>query len=132
MKKLLFITILSLQLLNADIRLIVSQSCQVEQLSFYEIKSLFMLKKRSVNNQSVTILNRSDKYVYDRFLEKYMKKSPRMMKAYWVRMLFTGKKTEPRKISLETLNGLDVNKQCYMSYTKVDNIPKDWHEVSIK
>jgi hypothetical protein len=132
MKKLLTIIIISVQLSIAKVEVIASETCEVETLSYYDIKNLFMVKKRSFDNVSVTVLDNSDKSIYVLFLEKYLKKSPRMMKTYWVRMLFTGKKTAPKKFSIDELKELDTKTKCYMTYTSSDNIPESWTKVSVK
>ena len=132
MKYFIILIILCMRPLNAEIEIIASQTCQIEELSSYEIKNLFMIKKSLISNQAVIILDRSEKDIYKFFLKQYLKKSTRKMKVYWVRMLFTGKKIAPKKISMNKLITLDTNNSCYITYSKAQKKPKDWKSIKIK
>jgi len=122
----------SIGFLNADIKIIASPLCKIENLSIYEIKNIFMLKKRSIAGESITVLDSLEKETYTIFIKKYLNKSSRKMKVYWTRMLFTGKKIPPKKLSLEELKDLDTNNSCYLSYVKEDAKPKNWSIINIK
>jgi hypothetical protein len=91
-----------------------------------------MLKKKSIDNEPITILDSLDKEVYNLFIKKYLKKSPRKMKVYWTRMLFTGKKIPPKKLSIKEVTFLDTKNSCYFSYVKADDKPKNWSFITIK
>jgi len=54
------------------------------------------------------------------------------MKVYWTRMLFTGKKIPPKKLSIEELYQLDVNGSCYLSYVEEETQLKRWNSIEIK
>lgn len=118
---------------HAEIDFISSQSCKIESLSTSDIKKLFLLKKKKINKQKVTVLDTTNKELYRQFLSKYLHKSVRQMKTYWVRMLFTGKKIPPKKVSLRALTGLADNKTCHIAYilNSADK-PKNWKKISIK
>ena len=118
--------------IHADIKIIASPLCEIETLSMYEIKNIFMVKKRSINDVSVIILDSLEKETYNVFIKKYLNKSSRKMKVYWTRMLFTGKKTPPKKLSIEEINLLDTNSSCYLSYIEEKNKPKNWSIIPIK
>jgi len=132
MKKFIILIIVFISLLDADIKIISSPLCKMESLSRHEIKNIFMLKKRSIEGQSITILDSLDTVTYTIFIKKYLNKSSRKMKVYWTRMLFTGKKIPPKKLSLEELKLLDTNSSCYLSYLEEDNKPKNWSIINIK
>lgn len=132
MKKFILLNIFFLSILFADIKIIASHSCKVESLSEQDAKSLFMLKKKSINDESITVVESSDKEIYKYFIKKYLKKSSRKIKVYWTRMLFTGKKIPPKKISKEELYGLDTNNSCYISYLEEFDKPTNWKILEIK
>lgn len=132
MKKLIILIIFCFEFLNADVVVIASPTCKVEVLSIHNVKKLFMIKKRSINNEKIIVLDNPDKEVYEIFLNKYLKKSPRKMKVYWVRMLFTGKKVAPKKFLFEDFSSLTTNNSCYLTYVEEENKPNDWKFIKIK
>jgi len=132
MKKFIILIITLITFLDADIKIIASPICKVESLSQNEIKNIFMLKKRSIEEEPVNVLDSLDKETYAVFIKEYLNKSSRKMKVYWTRMLFTGKKIPPKKLSIDELNSLDTNNSCYLSYVEEDKKPKNWSIINIK
>ena len=132
MKKFIILIITFITFLDADIKIIASPICKVESLSPHEIKNIFMLKKRSIEEESIKVLDSLDKETYAIFIKKYLNKSSRKMKVYWTRMLFTGKKIPPKKLSIEEIGLLDTNNSCYLSYVEEDKKPKNWSIINIK
>ena len=134
MKNLIILLLMVFNFAYADIKIIASSACRIEVVAKSDIKNLFMLKKSLISGESITIIDSSEKTTYKDFLKKYMNKTPRRMKTYWIRMLFTGKKIPPQKLSLDELNSLDDTEfGCYLSYT-IDEVskPKDWKIVTIR
>ena len=132
MKNLLILILFMISFLYADIQIISSPECRVETLSRHDVKNIFMLKEKSIEDEPVTVLESSDHETYRFFVKKYLKKSIRKMKVYWTRMLFTGKKIPPKKFSSEELTLLDTNGSCYISYLPVEKKPKDWKILIVK
>ena len=128
MKYFIILLILFIQSLHAEVKIMIAPTCKLETLTTHEVKHLFMIKKKSINNESITVLDNSDKEIYKEFLKKYLKKSPRKMKVYWVRMLFTGKKVAPKKFSLD----MNTTDNCYVSYFEETEKPSDWKVIEIK
>jgi len=131
MKKFIILIITFITFLDADIKIIASPLCKIESLSEHEIKNIFMLKKRSIDEESITVLDSLEKETYTIFIEKYLNKSSRKMKVYWTRMLFTGKKIPPKKLSHSELNSLDTNSSCFITYVENDKKPKNWSIINI-
>lgn len=127
-----FILLLSMMLLEAKVDIVVSPSCQIDELSSYEVKKLFMIKQTVIDNQVITVLDNKDQKLYQEFLKEYLNKSPRKMKVYWTRMLFTGKKVAPKKFSLKLVNSEENNNTCYMSYMEAKQKPQEWSILRIK
>lgn len=134
MKYIIIVSIILLNFLNAEINIVASQACQLENVSKSEVKNLFMLKENTVNGEAIKVIDRSEKRTYKKFVTTYIKKSVRRMKTYWVRMLFTGKKTPPKKFSLIELNTLTDDGKCYLSYIeeKEKLKIKNWKVLKIK
>ena len=134
MKYLIVLSIIFINFAKAEIQIIASPACQTEEDSKEDIKKLFMLKQTSINGESIRIIDRLEKITYEKFIHEYMNKSLRRMKTYWVRMLFTGKKTPPKKFTLPEINTLvDDRSNCYLSYIE-ENESKDreWKILNIK
>jgi len=132
MKNFMISILFVISFLHADIEVIISSACKVETLSQHEIKNIFMLKRKMIEDQSITILESSDKETYTHFIKLYLKKSRRKMKVYWTRMLFTGKKIPPQKVSSKELKLLDGCTRCYISYLPIEKKPEDWNILTIK
>jgi len=133
MKYFLMITIISLTFIKAEIQLIVSSSCNIEQLTKQEIKNLFMLKKTNIRNQYMVVINSKNKELYTKFSKKYIGKTILNMKVYWTRMLFTGRKIAPKKCFKYELDELKGNETCYLSYIKeIEDKPDKWRKLLIQ
>lgn len=132
MKYLIIILILFSMTLKADLVIIASKTCKIKELSMYDVKSLFMIKKKSINNEKIIVLDSENLKLYETFVDKYLKKSQRQMKVYWVRMLFTGKKVAPKRFLIENFSSLETNKNCYLTYIEEENLPKEWQIIKIK
>ena len=132
MKKIVILSIFFISFLSADIKIMASPICKIETLSMYDIKNLFMVKKKVINDESIIIIDSDNRETYNSFIKKYLKKSSRKMKVYWTRMLFTGKKTPPPKLSIEELYQLDINGSCYLSYVEEETQLKRWNSIEIR
>lgn len=126
-------TIILLTLSSAEVQIIASKSCKVSSMSKNDVKKLFLLKKRLVDGKKIVVLDRTEATLYAKFIEQYLKKSSRKMRAYWVRMLFTGKVMPPKKVSLEELKMLSTKGTCHISYLKEkQGIPNNWNTITVK
>lgn len=132
MKLLIALLIITLSILNANITMIGSPTCKIDNISSKEIKYLFTLKTNTLNTQKIVVIDNADKTIYKEFVKKYIKKSLKKMKVYWIRMIFTGIKQPPRKVNFEDLE--DFNKDtdsCYLSYIEVGKKPKSWKLIDV-
>ncbi|HHH19131.1 MAG TPA: hypothetical protein ENK86_01275, partial [Campylobacterales bacterium] len=82
MKRWVLVLGLSLHLLQAEVTVVATPTCAVETLSEYQVKNLFMLKQRSLDGETITVIDREEKGVYANFVERRIHKSLRQMKAY--------------------------------------------------
>lgn len=132
MRYFIILTTVVLNLLSAEVEIVASEVCQVEHISQGDIKKIFMLKTTSIEGESVKVLDNADKKTYTDFVETYLHKSLKKIKTYWIRMLFTGRKIPPPKVSLLEFNSTDATYNCYLSYVEVGEKPKNWKIVEIK
>lgn len=133
MKKIIISTIILLTLSHGNVQIIASKNCELGLLSNKEVKKLFLLKKTLIEDQKVVVLDSMEATVYAQFIEQYLKKSSRKMRAYWVRMLFTGKLMPPPKVSLEELQSLGSDEQCHLSYIRLSvETPKNWKMLEVQ
>lgn len=133
MKKIILSTLLLLTLSHGNIHIIASQNCQLESLSKPEIKKLFLVKKKSVSGEKVSVLDSTESDLYHQFVEEYLNKSVRKIKTYWVRMLFTGKRMPPQKVSVDELEALHDDSTCHLSYVKEEEtVSKNWKIINLK
>jgi len=132
MKYFIILIIFLISFLDADIKIIASPKCKVEALSIHDVKNIFMIKKKVIDEENIIVIDNSNKETYKKFIKIYLKKSLRKIKVYWTRMLFTGKKIPPKKLSFDELNALDLNTSCYISYVELEKKPLDWNILLIK
>lgn len=131
--KTLFKTIITISLLcivtiaKADIAVIVHPSSTVSSLSNEEIKRIFLGKIQSFPNgkMAVPINQDVDSPVRQVFNKVVCKKSKSQYKAYWSKLLFTGKGTPPAdvgdSIEVKQLVSQNPNFIGYVDASVVDN-----------
>jgi len=105
-----------------DIYIIATDECKFDSIDNKSIKDLFLKKIRYYKNTYIEVLDNDT--CYDNFLLHYLKKSPKRMRIYWTRMIFTGSKKPPKKISQHDFTKAKDN-LCHVSYTKKENV-KGW------
>ena len=132
MKILILLFIITLEILSANITMIVSPTCEVDTISSQDIKHLFTLKESTLKTQEIIVIDNADKTVYKEFVQKHINKSLKKMKVYWIRMIFTGTKQPPRKVNLENLENLIKDSDtCHLSYIKLGKKPESWKVINV-
>lgn len=100
----------------ADISLVATKSCSFKAIDTKSLETLFMKKNSTYKDITVKVLDNSD--IYDDFIIEYLKKVPTKLRIYWTRMIFTGTKKPPKKISQQELLRLHPNNnECIFTYT---------------
>jgi len=102
-----------------DINIIASQGCDFDTIHYRSIKDLFMKKTKYYKDTHIEVFDNNE--CYKKFISQYLSKSPSRMRIYWTRMIFTGSKKPPKKISEDSLIQTDTN-SCKISYTKLTHI----------
>ncbi len=87
----------------ADVAVIVHPSNNA-QLSDQQIAKIFLKKQKSFSGQQKAIaINLPMKNaVRDEFQQKALNRSASQIKAYWAKLLFSGKGSAPKELTLET------------------------------
>lgn len=82
-----------------DIIVVANPSVPTDTLAQDEIQSIFLgeIVKWS-NNQMITVVTLQDEEMHERFLEKYIRRTPFQFNNVWRRILFTGKGKPPEKM----------------------------------
>ena len=127
--KYFFSILLLTVMINAkdDIHIIASKSCNFNTIDYKSIKDLFMKKTKYYNNTQIKVFD--NKEYYNNFILQYLKKSPSKMRIYWTRMIFTGSKKPPKKISAYKLTNLQES-CCTISYTTQNDI-RGWKVLDV-
>jgi len=116
---------------DVKIKISVSSSCKLTTLDRMEIKEIFLKKREYLDGELIIVLDNPDKLVYRQFVKIYIHKTIREMKAYWMRMLFTGKTIPPEKLLLTKFNK-DNDNMCYISYFRKNTKLKHWKTLEIR
>jgi len=126
--KYLISIILIINIVNAkDINIIASKGCDFDTITTKSLKDLFMKKTRYYQQNHIEVFDNDE--CYKKFISTYLSKSPSRMRIYWTRMIFTGSKKPPKKISDENLIKSDTD-SCKISYTKLNNL-KGWKILNV-
>jgi hypothetical protein len=133
MKSMIILTLILLTLSHASTQIIVSRNCEFESISKSDIKKLFLVKKTSINEEKVIVLDTNEHELYSEFVKEYLNKSVRKVKTYWIRMIFTGKTMPPKKVSLDVLKELNPSDICHISYIDVEEtVPSTWKMITVQ
>jgi len=104
MKKLLLLLAISLQIVYADILVVVSERSSIQNLDKHEVKRIFLDKTRFFpNGEKVQVVEGISENVKNAFYSLVTNKSKSQLRAYWAKQIFTGKGRPPRKMKEDKL-----------------------------
>lgn len=85
---------------TADVVAVVSRDSSLDTLTRYELINIFLGKTYRLGDgsQVVPIDQRENSSVREEFYSRYAGKSSAQLKAYWSRMIFTGRGRPPRSL----------------------------------
>jgi hypothetical protein len=131
MKKLLFILLLILSQLNAEVITIKSEGCKFKEISKNDLKFIFMGAKKEYKNQEVKFVyneNENDKII---FFQKFLSKNENQMKSYWTKMIYTGKKQPPEEFNFKNIDKI-INNNCVLFFiNEKEEITKHWEKINV-
>ncbi len=101
MKKLLLLSVLFCSCwAQADIAVIVSAASPITQVDANELEKLYLGKTKSVGGASASALNqKGSSGVTEQFNRIVLNKSNSQVKAYWSKLVFTGKGKPPKELA---------------------------------
>jgi len=102
---------ISLQIVYADILVVISERSSIKNLDKHEVKRIFLDKTRFFpNGQKVQVVEGNLANVKNEFYSLVTNKSKSQLRSYWAKQIFTGKGRPPRQIKKDKLlSYLDKN-----------------------
>ncbi|MFV1981993.1 MAG: phosphate ABC transporter substrate-binding protein [Thiohalomonadales bacterium] len=86
---------------TADVVVIVNVANDVSSIDASKIKKIFLLKKKkfSTGKKIVPVEQTSGSSVRDIFNDKVLRKSSNQLRAYWAKIIFSGKGSPPKSVA---------------------------------
>lgn len=105
--------------LSADIKVYVSHESEIQTVTKQELKNLYLKKIKSLHGKKVTVYDNEQNY--DEFNKKFINKTPNQIHAYWMKQIFLGKRTPPKKLNADLIHQLKQDPNCiYYSSQNLD------------
>jgi hypothetical protein len=111
---LLWITLSSLTF--AKITIITSANSPLKPVTKQELADLYLGKISKIQGLTVTPIDNIENY--KEFYMKITGKTPKEIKAYWMRELYKGDRTPPKKMSTKNIKALIEKNHLVISYAK--------------
>lgn len=111
MRVLFFISIF-LSLSSSEIKIKISKKNKIVHITRSEIVDLYL--KKIDNIKGVKIVPIDNKNSYREFYRKFIKKTPKQLRAYWIK---SNKKRPPKRLSTAEINK-EMKKNAVISYAK--------------
>lgn len=83
----------------AEISVVVGSGSTIASADMAELKRLYLGKSKSLGGTSATPLNQKNGDTSEAFNKSLLKKSSSQIKAYWSKLVFTGKGTPPKELA---------------------------------
>ena len=101
MKNLSIILILffTLTLQAEDIVVVVSSKFQSNTLQESDVKRIFLAKTNHINNKRINVIELKNASYKEIFYKKISNKTQSQLRAYWSRLIFTGKAKPPKQVT---------------------------------
>lgn len=114
---------------HADVVIVVNPDNKIAALTLNQVRDIFLGQSTEFPNGDLAIpADLPDSPARDAFYLKYAEKSPQQMRAYWLKVLYTGKGVPPQKTpTVEALKKLITKNQGVIGYIEqkdVDNTVK--------
>lgn len=121
---LLNLLMLTPALSNADIAIIVNKEVVVGKVTQSQITALFLQQSKKINDVYLTPLDLTQRTeIREKFYRKLANKTPLQMKAYWSRLVFTGKGEPPMEFeNSEEVLVTVASDENYIGYINVEDV----------
>jgi hypothetical protein len=108
----------------AELVVVTGQQSRVTTLTENEVRQLFSGQLRMISGQRVQPLDLPNNNKHrDEFYRKLMARTPDQMKAYWTRLIFSGRGQPPREVSgSQELRTLVTSAPEYIGYLPATDV----------
>ncbi len=103
MKKLLLLAIFSSALL-ADIKVMISNEKSLVSISKEKLADLYLGRTDNING--IKVMPVDNKESYKEFYQQIIKKTPKQLKEYWMKEMYSGTRVPPKKMSTQEIKQL--------------------------
>ena len=117
MKSLLLTIILS-TFAFSNISIFISHNNKLSKVSNKELADLYLKKTTTINGIKVTPIDSQNKKIFQEFYQKVVKKSPKQLHSYWMKQIYKGNKTPPKKLSRKALKQAMRKNSRIIAYQK--------------
>jgi len=123
---LFFTTFILASVTHAEIAIIVNKASPLTAAQASDIQRVYLGKTQKIDGTAVTPINQTkNTSLSDTFNKVVLNKSGNQVKAYWSKLIFTGKGTPPQELNndVEVINAVrgDVNAIGYIDANLVDD-----------
>lgn len=81
----------------SDIKIMTSTKSPITNVSLEDLAKIYLKKKDTINGIKVIPIDNKDSY--NEFCKKVIKKTPKQLRAYWMKEIYRGDKQPPQKLS---------------------------------
>jgi len=110
----LLLTIIS----YSDIKVVTSSKSPLTNISIEDLAKIFLKKKDVLNGVKVIPIDNKDGY--NEFCKKVLKKTPKQIKAYWMKEIYRGNKQPPQKLSTSQIKQQIEKNSKIISYSSTE------------
>jgi len=110
------ILLLSLSsLIFANINMRITPNSKISSLTKKEISDVYLGKRATIKGVKIIPLD-DDKY-YTEFYQTIVKKSPKQLRAYWIREMGKSKRKPPKKFTPSEIESMIQKNYVFISYS---------------
>lgn len=126
---LLFTTPILTSITYAEIAIIANKASPLIDVQASDVERVYLGKTKNISGTDVTPINQvKNTSLSDTFNKTVLNKSSNQVKAYWSKLIFTGKGTAPKELDndIEVIKAVrdDVNAIGYIDSNAIDNTIK--------
>ena len=101
----------------ADIKVMISKLNSSFMVTKEEIADLYLGKTKTIRGIEIIPIDNADKQSYQEFYRKIVNKTPKQIHAYWVREMYRGNKTPPKRLSNHQIEEALRSKRNIIAYS---------------
>lgn len=128
----LLVTLLAAGLARADIAVVVAKNNAIGRLSEQEVREFFFKTRAQVGDISLVPVDHHDASLRTRFYQHCCHRTPLQVKAYWSRLVFSGRAQPPLILATDAPVSSQLNaEQDWLTYIDVNDLTADMKPVLI-